>query len=437
MALYGVLLGNAVRILERERFSDNLYSSRTICIVYCARVRTLALGALLNIAGFYSKYLLISLLFPERPAVLRLPVRRHVLSLTEQQFSTVVPPLWLPMTATARLGNPPTGDDADHHDIEMAIFAPASPENPGTELSLDVSADEGVATAHSVLQTPIAMLPLTRAPAVRTSRALPIDTELQSSAVSQTRGPTGWRVGDVQSTFTAEPSTTVVLSGVLPRRCAFEHHTHPLARMCRQRAVRAFELLVVLAVFTFDRVGWTHDATVAAPAMVGACCVFGAQLLDADVFIMRLIVRQFETVFITASCVVYAATAFVAKLHSPENGINSAWSAATTALVMLLAVVGALLLDAMPPTRSRWPKTAFLCTLEAFIASEFAMEAAAPRITIETQVCLLTCGTLKSVALGALLNVAAFLARQLVLNLLVGEQEELAIVRVVPHILTY
>ncbi len=277
--MYSVFLINCLRVLYRERTSDDVYSAREICVIYCARLRTLALSSLSTIAFFCLKYIVRSLVFPSQPALLYLPVLLHLTGTEDadscQQFYTNVPMEWSPY-ATRPLATTTISSSA------AAGLQAAAPQL-GIELQRTATSPEG--DVLSIMAMPRAV-------------SVVIDAELEAAEAA---GTGHFRLD---------------LSDLLPRQALLPCFGGLRCDVFRTRLV-AWSTVVILALAgAADRAGLTRSTPVGAVVIALTSFVFLLQLVQTDRIILSLLVRQFEVIFVVVSCGSYVALASAAKVIS-------------------------------------------------------------------------------------------------------------------------
>lgn len=114
-----------------------------------------------------------------------------------------------------------------------------------------------------------------------------------------------------------------------------------------------------------------------------------------------------------------------------DFGRDIAWSVGSIAFAATAQVLWVCSIDAMH--LKRWQKVVALLLLQTMIVRAFVVELLQPRLST-AEVCVVFCASLRAIAQSLLLNVAAFLGKQLVITV---RGEQLAVVRRRPRILAH
>jgi hypothetical protein len=153
---------------------------------------------------------------------------------------------------------------------------------------------------------------------------------------------------------------------------------------------------------------------------------FGATSFDRT--ILRVLFRHFEVIFVVFSLSLFVIASSLAK----DGGGEPRWATASSGILIFIQCFFCLLFDASRLNRAR--KATALVLAQANLVRILLIEALAPRMTSSAVVCTYVCSRLAPVALGALLNVLLFMAKQTVFTLLT---KNTSVINVVPRITSH
>lgn len=385
--------------LLRERFVGTEYGDRRICLIYCARVRTLALGAQTNVLIFVLKLVLAAARRPRKLTfraadVLHFGVARSLVDLPGP------PPHPAAATGPAAGASPPAaGMNAESR--EGPTVSPAS-----TPVAAAAAAAGRRPHSH---QRFVAVLPqsLARGDAVlRALRAAPLPRAPAPEALSSASSP--------PASALANGSGAELELAVWPRV--------PLVQWPRARALlrhRLFPLWAGAAALFFVVADWSNGLRVPAVAALvatNAAALAAVHVAAFDRTLLMLLLQQFTPYFVQVSALVYALVGAAAGVRAgtQEDAAGAACAAVTHSVVVLLFFPLVILLDAMDLRRGARVGATVLCLVVA--VGVYVREAVAPRLSAprgDDDLCLVFCGTYAAVALGALFTVSVFIVRQL------------------------
>jgi hypothetical protein len=401
------LLFGTVRNIAIERDpSRSTYADDAICVGLCAHVSTLALAAMTNIGIFVAKTLTVSLRgrtkmisFPVSKTLLPHPEGKTVLTATvplampaPQDFQPRMPAHGHAERPSTRTGASATGHvlDPDAADSVVRIFTwdcdNIAPPIGGHWDTLGGSSAPASANAPD--------------PSAHPARGH--DDVHDHTRKAQQRPPL-LAARAVSGSVTSAHTVQVAL---MPREKVV--NSRPLARVLRHRVYPVLATFTHLAFIVCEIAGWARYAGVAVPLMSLVAINWGAESTRTDRHVARLLLSMFETVFMLGCSAFYLVAGGVAMIDSPSE---SGWS---VALHTLQGAAGAT-----------WLAFADAGEMPRFVRVEgtvFSMmnvirwgvtELAAPRMVNPAEVCIITCSRLSLAALSALLNMAAFAAKQM------------------------